>query len=262
MDLKDVKGRIFNIQKFSVHDGPGIRTIIFLKGCRLRCRWCCNPESQEYKIQNMMVGGKNTVVGEDITVGEVMENVLRDMPYFRRSGGGITLSGGESLCQPEFAEALLKTAKNAGITTAIESSAFAPTEDLKRLLPYIDYYLMDIKHMDSKKHKEFTSQPNELIIENAKLIANYEGVKLTVRVPVIPTFNDTDEEITAIAEFAESLKTVEELHLLPYHKMGTGKYEGLGREYLMGDIFPPTKEKMERLKRAAAMFNLKVQIGG
>ena len=262
MEYNNIKGRIFNIQKFSVHDGPGVRTIIFLKGCRLRCRWCCNPESQEYKIQTMVVGGKETVVGRDVTVGDIMSDVLKDKPYFRRSGGGITLSGGEALCQPDFAEGLLKYARNSGITTAIESTGFAPTEDLERLLPYIDYFLMDIKHMDSDKHKEFTTQENSLILKNSKIIAAYPNTKLTVRVPVIPTFNDTEEEIEAIAEYAASLKTVEEIHLLPYHRMGRDKYEGLGREYLMGDIYPPTEEKMERLKRAAAKYGLKAQIGG
>lgn len=262
MDLENVKGRIFNIQKFSVHDGPGVRTIIFFKGCRLRCRWCCNPESQEYDIQKMVVAGEEKIVGEDVTVGEIMEKVMGDMPYFRRSGGGITLSGGEALCQPDFAEALLKKAKQIGITTAVESASFAPSETVRRLLPYIDYYLMDIKHINSDKHKEFTTQPNEIILENAKIIAEHQGTQLTVRVPVIPTFNDTEEEIRDIAKFTASLKTVKELHLLPYHKMGQDKYEGLGREYYMKDIYPPTDEKMQRLKRAASEYGLKVQIGG
>lgn len=262
MNLEDVKGRIFNIQKFSVHDGPGVRTIIFFKGCRLRCKWCCNPESQEYKIQNMIVGGKETVVGKDVTVGEIMRDVLKDKPYFNRSGGGITLSGGEMLCQPDFAEAILKYAKNSGITTAVESTAFAPTEDVERLLPYIDYFLMDIKHMNSQKHKEFTTRDNELILKNSKVIAAYPNTKLTVRVPVIPAFNDTVEEISEIAKYAESLNGVEELHLLPYHRMGRDKYEGLNREYFMGDAYPPTDEKMQELKRAASMYNIKVQIGG
>lgn len=262
MDLENIKGRIFNIQKFSVHDGPGVRTIIFLKGCRLRCRWCCNPESQKYDIQKMIVAGKETIVGKDITVGEIMADVLKDKPYFRRSGGGITLSGGEALCQPDFAEGLLKYAKQFGISTAIESTAFAPTEDIERLLPYIDYFLMDIKHMDSDKHKEFTTQPNDLILKNSKIIAEYPETKLTVRVPVIPTFNDTEEEIKAIAEYTASLKTVEEIHLLPYHRMGADKYEGLGRKYLMGDLYPPSNDKMEKLKRAASMYGVRVQIGG
>ncbi len=262
MDYKNVKGRIFNIQKYSVHDGPGVRTIVFLKGCRLRCRWCCNPESQEYKIQNMVVAGKEKTVGEDVLAGEIMENVLKDKPYFRRSGGGLTLSGGECLCQIDFSEALLALAKENGISTAIESTAFAPFEDIERVLPYLDYYLMDIKHMNSEKHKEFTGQENGLILENAKKIAAYKGTKLVVRVPVIPTFNDTEEEIREIAKFASSLPGVDEIHLLPYHRMGQDKYDGLGREYKMGDVYPPTKEKMENLKRVASREGIRAQIGG
>ncbi len=261
MDYKDIKGRIFNIQKYSVHDGPGVRTIVFIKGCPLRCRWCCNPESQEFEVQKMQVGGKEKIVGRDVTVAEVMDNVLRDMPYFRRSGGGLTLSGGECLTQLDFSEGLLRYAKDFGITTAVESTAFAPFEKIERLLPYLDYYLMDIKHMNSEKHKEYTKQPNELILKNAAKLARSEHTELTVRVPVIPGFNDTEEEISDIASFAASLGVLR-LHLLPYHRMGADKYAGLGREYLMGDVYPPSNEKMQKLKRAAERHNIKVQIGG
>lgn len=262
MDYRNIKGRIFNIQKFSVHDGPGVRTIVFLKGCPLRCRWCCNPESQSFEIQKMNIGGKEKIVGRDVTAGEIIDDVIKDMPYFRRSGGGITLSGGESLVQADFAEALLTLAKEFSISTAIESTAFAPFETIERLLPKLDYYLMDIKHMNSEKHKEFTGQPNELILENAKRIAEYKGTELIVRVPVIPTFNDTEEEIFEIASFASKLNGVSEIHLLPYHRMGEDKYKGLGREYKMSGIYPPTDTKMENLKRVASRAGIKAQIGG
>ncbi len=254
------KGRIFDIQKFSVHDGPGIRTIVFLKGCILRCRWCCNPESQEYKIQEMNQNGKIKTIGKDVTVQEVLDEVEKDRIYFRRSGGGLTLSGGESMCQPDFAEALLMEAHERGINTAIETTACVPWETVARLLPYLDTVLLDIKHMDSNKHKEFTTQPNELILENAKKIA-HSGVNLIVRVPVIPTFNDTVEEISAIARFAHSIG-VKHMHLLPYHRFGYDKYVGLGREYLMGDLPTPTDEKMNTLLDAANKENIIAQIGG
>ena len=256
----DTKGRIFDIQKFSVHDGPGIRTIVFLKGCILRCRWCCNPESQEYKIQEMNENGKIKTVGRDVTVEEVLNEVEKDRIYFRRSGGGLTLSGGESMCQPDFAEALLEEAHERGINTAIETTANVPWETVARLLQHLDTVLLDIKHMDSNKHKEFTSQPNELILENARKIA-HSGVNLIVRVPVIPTFNDTVEEISAIARFAHSIG-VKHIHLLPYHRFGYDKYVGLGREYLMGDIPTPTEEKMQELLKAANNENIIAQIGG
>lgn len=255
------KGRIFDIQKFSIHDGPGIRTIVFLKGCALRCRWCCNPESQEFEIQNMVVDGKTKVIGRDVTVAEVLEEVLKDRPYYRRSGGGITLSGGESLCQPEFAVALLRACKEEGLSTAMESTGFAKWEIIEQYLPYLDLYLMDIKHMNSEKHKAFTSQPNERILENAAKIAK-RAKELIIRVPVIPTFNDTVEEIGAIAEFARSLPGVRQIHLLPYHRLGQDKYKGLGRQYTMGELVPPSEETMKRLLERAEKTGLACQIGG
>ena len=261
MDNLAVRGRIFDIQRFSTHDGPGIRTIVFLKGCALRCRWCCNPESQSYEIETMMQNGKPKVMGRDVTVAEVLSEVTQDRPYYNRSGGGVTLSGGESLLQPDFAVALLKACKDSGINTAIETTGFANADVIERFLPYLDTVLMDVKHINSEKHKEFTSQPNERILENAKLIAS-KANKLIIRVPVIPTFNDTVAEIAEIAAFASSLSNVDEIHLLPYHSMGRDKYTGLAREYKMGDIKSPTNELMEVLKQTAEQFGLKTYIGG
>lgn len=256
------KGRIFDIQKYSIHDGPGIRTIVFLKGCALRCKWCCNPESQEYEIQTMNQDGREKVIGQDVTVAEVMANVLKDMPHYRRSGGGLTLSGGESLLQPDFASALLIAAQDAGINTALESTGFASFETIEsKILPWLDLFLMDIKHVSSAKHKLFTGQPNERILENARKIAN-TGQHLIIRVPVIPTFNDTAKEILQIAQFARSLKGVKELHLLPYHRLGEDKYKGLDRNYLLSHALPPDEEQMEDLRQVAAATGLQVQIGG
>ncbi len=259
--FKDIKGRIFDIQKFSVHDGPGIRTIVFLKGCRLRCRWCCNPESQVYDIQKMIRAGKETIVGRDVTVGEVMEDILKDIPYYRRSGGGVTLSGGETLCQPDFAVALLSACKEYGLNTAIETAGFAEFSVVERFFDVCDLFLMDIKHTNSEKHQQFTTRPNDMILENAKKIAE-KAKKLIIRVPVIPTFNDTVEEIASISAFAKSLNGVEEIHLLPYHKLGYDKYVGLSREYGMGDIQSPTKEHMEALRLTAEHAGLNAVIGG
>ena len=261
MNLYDTKGRIFDIQRFSVHDGPGIRTIVFLKGCVLRCKWCCNPESQNFAIEEMTLGGKVKTVGRDVTVGEVMETVKRDMPYYRRSGGGLTLSGGESLCQPEFAVALLRASKEYSINTAMESTGYAKYDVIEQYLPYLDLYLMDIKHMNAKKHEQFTTKTNELILENAKKIAEH-AKKLIIRVPVIPNFNDTESEILDIARFASNLPNVNELHLLPYHRLGQDKYSGLGRTYELADLVPPTDEKMQLLLKAAETTGLKCQIGG
>lgn len=260
-DILNVKGRIFDIQRFSVHDGPGVRTIVFLKGCPLRCRWCCNPESQSYDIEELTLAGKTKTVGRDVTVGEVMETVKRDRIYYRRSGGGLTLSGGEALFQADFAAALLEAAKKNGINTAIETTACAPFSKIEKLLPHLDYCLMDIKHMDSIKHKEFTKQPNELILENAARIAK-SGTNLTIRTPVIPSFNDSPEDIGAIARFASRLPGVKEMHILPYHRIGQDKYAGLGREYTLSHLNPPENEKMIELQKIVESYGLVAKIGG
>lgn len=257
------KGRIFDIQRYSIHDGNGIRTIVFLKGCVLRCRWCCNPESQKYEIETMMVQGEPKIIGRDVTVAEVMETVKRDRTYYRRTGGGLTLSGGESLCQPEFATALLKAAYETGIATAMESMGCAGYDVIDGLLPYLDQYLLDIKHMNPDKHKEYTGKSNELMLENARKIAESGKTELSIRIPVIPGFNDTAEEIRDIAEFTNRLSNVKRLHLLPYHRLGQDKYDGLGREYRMDGIKPPANETMELLlKTAEQASQIECQIGG
>ncbi len=260
-DIYNVRGRIFDIQRFSTHDGPGVRTIVFLKGCPLRCRWCCNPESQNYEVQLMKQKGKTKTVGYDTTVKEVIEEVMRDMPYYSRSGGGLTLSGGECLWQPDFAVALLKAAHENGINTAIETTGFADWEVIEQFIPEVDVFLMDIKHTNSAKHKEFTTRPNELILENARKIAE-KAKRLIIRVPVIPGFNDTIEEIGEIAKFTASLPNVNEIHLLPYHRMGKDKYDGLGRPYLMGDVPSPTSAKMQELLAVCKSYGLTTHLGG
>ena len=261
MSIYSEKGRIFNIQRFSIHDGPGIRTIVFFKGCFMRCAWCCNPESQKYEIQTMVENGKTKTVGQDVTVEEILPELLADENYYRRSGGGITLSGGEILGQPDFAAALLQACQEHGLHTAVESTANAPFESIQKILPHLDLFLMDIKHMNSAKHKEFTGAGNELILENAKKIAK-SGVELIIRTPVVPGFNDTAEEIKAISKFAATLPGVQEHHLLPYHRLGSDKYAGLGRNYALKEILPPSPEKMEYLLSVAEESGLRVQIGG
>jgi pyruvate formate lyase activating enzyme len=192
-----------------------------------------------------------------------MDEISADAVYYRRSGGGITLSGGECMAQPEFSEALLRATHEYGFTTAIETTAFASHEVVERLLPHVDHFLMDIKHMNPKKHEEFTGRSNDQIIKNAKFIAENAN-HLIIRVPVIPTFNDTPSEIATIAKFADYLPNVTELHLLPYHRLGQDKYTGLGRTYLMDGILPPTNDHMQMLLETAQNVStkLQVQIGG
>ena len=256
-----MKGRIFNIQRFSIHDGPGIRTIVFFKGCYMRCAWCSNPESQRYEIERMVEGGREKVVGRDVTVDEIMPEILSDLPYYRRSGGGVTLSGGEVLAQAEFAAELLRECQAHGLHTAIESAASLPYEKIELLLPYLDLFLMDIKLMDSDMHTEYTGVGNKIILENARRLAK-SGVELIVRTPVIPGVNDNAEQIRAIARFVRELGTVREHHLLPYHRLGQDKYFGLGRQYALMDVEPPTAERMEYLRSVAEESGVRVQIGG
>lgn len=259
--IRNTVGRIADIQRFSIHDGPGIRTIVFLKGCHFRCRRCCNPEMQEYGIQTMTVNGVPKTVGRDVTVDEVLREVVKDRDYFWRSGGGMTLSGGECLSQPQFAAALLAGAKDEGLNTAIESTAFAPFEDIQRVLPNLDNFLMDIKHMNPEKHKAYIGHTNELVLENAKRIAPL-AKRLVIRVPVVPGFNDTPAEIRDIATFAAGLPGVEEIHLLPYHRLGQDKYRWLDREYTLPDILPPEDAHMQELLATAQATGLRAQIGG
>lgn len=263
MNESETVGRIFDIQRYSIHDGPGIRTIVFLKGCVLRCRWCCNPESQNYEIETRNMNGKRVTVGEDVTVAHVMEIVEKDRPYYYRSGGGLTLSGGECLCQPEFSRALLRAAQDVGINTAIESMGCAEWSVISSILPHLDTYLMDIKHLDSAKHKAFTGRGNELMLENAMKVARSGITNLIIRVPVVPAFNDTPREIEAIARYAATLPGVEQIHLLPYHRLGQDKYEQLGRTYTLPDLRPPEPGHMEELKQAVQRStNLYCRIGG
>lgn len=263
MSYLDTKGRIFDIQRYSVHDGVGIRTIVFLKGCVLRCRWCCNPESQDFAIQQMKeASGKLKTVGEDTTVREVMQTVEQDRIFYRRSGGGLTLSGGECTVQAEFSRDLLHAAKDAGFSTAIESMACCSYDKIEMLLPYLDTYLMDIKHMNGEKHKQFCGKDNALMLENAMKTAKSGLTELVIRTPVIPGFNDTVPEIRAIAGYAASLPGVRQMHILPYHRLGYDKYTGLGREYPMGDVLPPSGEKMQELKKAVEAAGILCMIGG
>jgi len=265
MDYCQTKGRIFNIQRYCIHDGEGIRTIVFFKGCYLRCRWCCNPESQNYDVEFMKMRGGNTLetVGRDVTVAEVMAIVEKDRPYYRRSDGGLTLSGGEALRQPDFARDLLRAAKEAGFQTAMESTALADFEVIMTILPFLDVYLLDIKHMDPVKHEQFTGRRNDRILENAAGIAASGMTRVIIRVPVIPGFNATTEDIKAIAEFAVTLRGVDEMHLLPYHRFGEGKYAALGRTYEMEGVESPSAELMETLKAAVSSTGLpKCRIGG
>jgi len=309
-DFLSIQAPIFNVQPFAVHDGPGIRTTVFVKGCPLRCLWCANPESNLAAPQLMTYASKCTgcgscitvcpqnaitlaerrgkiaavtdrslctdcgvctaackteareIAGKAMSVGEVMQQVLRDRPFYETSGGGMTVSGGECLMHPEFTEALLFAAKQEDLHTAVESCSFASREVIDRVFRYVDLGLLDIKHMNSETHKELTGVPNEVILDNIRHIHNELRVAVTVRIPVIPGYNDSDENIAATAAFtAGELGTDVPLHLLPYHRLGESKSESLGQTPALMLEVPPA-EHMEHLKAIVESYGLTSQIGG
>ena len=245
-------GRIFDIQRFSVHDGPGIRTTVFMKGCPLRCRWCHNPEGlaalpqlrffAEKCIGCGACGNRSrlsdaercpaealTVCGIEVTADEVLSEVLKDVIFYS-DGGGLTVSGGECLLQADFVTELLDLAKAHGLHTAVDTSGYAPWSELEKTLPFCDLYLYDVKCFDPLLHKEYTGVDNSIIIENLCRLSE-AGKDIWIRIPVIPDFNDNDRELCAIADLLSGIPTVKQVTLMPYHSLGASKYETLGLTY-------------------------------
>lgn len=294
-------GITFNIQHYSVHDGPGIRTVVFFKGCQLRCRWCSNPESQllslqlGYQPQNCigaecrrceaMCGQKAIVFsesavqinrticnqcqqcvavcpsqalktfGDSSTVKQILDEVEEDRLFYRRSKGGLTLSGGEACLQPIFAIELLEEAKSRGINTAIETCGYAPWENVQAVTRLCDHIFFDIKHMDDDKHKAYTGVSNQLILENFnKLVKIFPQKNIMVRTPVVPGFNDTEAEIHAIKQFLAQVAPRVRYELLQYHRFGEEKYRCLGLKYQMGTITLPD-ETFARIKDSLTFPN-------
>lgn len=225
MEQQDLTGIIFNIQKFSLNDGPGIRTNVFFKGCPLRCRWCANPESQKPEVERLGDEEK----GIAMTVEEIIRICLQDKDFYEESQGGVTLTGGEVLAQPDFATALLMTLKKEGLHTAMETSGFASPATFRKVTQYVDLLLFDLKHWSTEKHLEGTGVSNELPLQNMAW-AIQQGKEVLPRIPVIPGFNDSPEDAL---EMARTLKAVgaAKAQLLPFHQFGQNKYHQLGREY-------------------------------
>lgn len=302
---KNQEGVIFDIQRFSVNDGPGIRTIVFIKGCPLKCKWCSNPESQKKEVQIMFNSSNCTKcgkcadicpngaisfnkkeridrekctscglcaencysnailkTGKKIKVEDLLEEIRKDSIHFRRSNGGVTLSGGELLSQPEFTAEILKGCRAKGWHTTLETTAYASKEIIEKIIPLADLVLMDIKHTDNDIHSKNIGAGNELILNNAKLI-NKISRELIIRVPVIPSFNCDKESITNIASFIKNLDSVKRVDLLAYHNLGESKYQNLGMDYEMKEIInSPSENTMEDFKKIVENFGLECTIGG
>ena len=250
-----VKGRIFNIAHYAVHDGPGIRTTVFLKGCPARCLWCCSPQSQSFEIERSAGGEK--IFGRDVTAAELFAEVRRDAPFWRRSGGGVTLSGGEVMAQPDFAAAFLDLCRAHNVHTAIESCLFASLETVTRIAERTDFIQFDLKAMEPSLHRRLTSLGNENILENAAALLR-SGKPVLVRFPLIPGLNDTEENLRATGLFLEGARAGVSLEILRYHRMGVGLYEELGRRYPLPDVEPPTDDEYARAKKILSDYKIMV----
>lgn len=256
------KGLVFNIQRYSVHDGGGIRTLIFLKGCPLRCPWCSNPESRK-KVEPTVwqKNGKSEKIGKWWSIDALLDEVLKDEIFYRTSGGGVTLSGGEVLMQPEFSREFLKELKQLGVHTAIETTGCFSVERLKSLAPYMDQVLFDLKIMDRSAAKNVIGLDPKTVQENFDFLLTQEQIQLTPRIPLIPNYTINEENIQQIIEFLLE-REVKEVHLLPFHQYGSSKYDYLGWEYQMKEVTPLSQEKVASIKDKFEVVGITANIDG
>lgn len=266
--ITDTTGIVFDIQRNSFVDGPGVRTTVFFKGCNLHCEWCHNPEGQWDKPEVMFYKDRCThcglcksipeidadficpnhaksLCGKDFTVDEVLTECLKDKLFFDTSGGGVTFSGGECMLQIDFLESILKACKENGLSTAVDTAGCVPYDRFERILDCTDLFLYDIKCIDSDKHRRYTGADNRLILENLKRLLSHSRV--WIRIPVIPSVNDTVEEMEKIKDFLDLCNPPEKIELLSYHSMGENKYTAINKE--AHRFSTPDKEKMEMLKK-------------
>lgn len=248
---EETGGMVLRIERSSIHDGDGFRTVVFLKGCPLSCQWCSTPESQSFQIEYT----EHTTYGRIMTVEEVMKEVRKDTSFFFHSRGGMTISGGEILAQPDFTLALLKASWEECINTAIETSFFAPWAVISPILSYVNTAFVDIKIFNRKQHKKYCGVDNQMILENLLLTNDIkEPFRLIVRVPIIPGINDTEEELKQIGQFCSKLRYLHHVQLLPYHRLGTDTYKKLGRPYLIDDVRSPSPEHMSWCRRIIEQY--------
>ena len=249
-----MKGIIFHTRSFSVNDGPGIRKAIFFKGCPLQCLWCHNPESQSFDVEWMQdvqrVGDKQfchtQAVGYETTVEEVMHTVRADIPFFEESGGGVTLTGGEPLAQPEFAIAILKACTQEGIHTALDTGGYAPKEVFEQSIPYTVVYLFDLKIADDGKHREFTGQGNGDILENLSIISN-AGKNIIIRIPLVKDITDTSENLDDLKTIISRTKGISRIDLLPYHSLAQHKFSKQGKDYSLAQMDNYPRQKAQEI---------------
>jgi pyruvate formate lyase activating enzyme len=291
-------GRIFNVQRYSLHDGPGIRTTVFLKGCPARCLWCHNPESQSFVPQVVVFetrciacgtcltvcpegearptspsckacgacveacpAGARWRVGREVHVGEVMDEVRRDRVFHEESGGGVTFSGGEPLAQPAFLKGLLEACRAEAVSAAVDTCGFGSREALLRLAPLVDLFLFDLKLLDDARHLELTGLPASPIVGNLKALAS-EHPRIWVRLPVVPGHTDREADVAAIASLVAGLPSVRQVNLLPFHSNGASKARRLGAGFPLAGLEPPTPERLEALGALFRREGVAVTVGG
>lgn len=254
-------GIVFDIQRFALHDGPGIRTTVFLKGCPLRCLWCHNPESWSFQPQTgKNPDGTTKVYGQAMDVAEVLAEVMADKAYYERSGGGITISGGEPLAQFEFCKALLEASKAQGLHTCIDTCGHVPQARFAAVLPYVDLFLFDYKATPDQ-HKELTGVEDQLILRNLDYLYN-QGAQIILRCPLIPGVNDSLEHLAGIAALERKYPNLVEINIMAYHNMGNDKAKRIGQEILLPNI--PTVDQEQKdawLNQLRELGCTKVRLG-
>ena len=279
-------GRVFDIKRYTLHDGPGIRVAIHLKGCPLACWWCHNPESQRYEPQVLFRPERCIACGackglDDIaaaegcpaearelcgtlmTVDEVMRAIMKERMFFEQSGGGVTLTGGEPLGQPAFAVALLEACKKNELHTAIDTCGFAEFGVFETTLPFTDLYLYDIKHMDPEQHRLYTGVDNEIILQNLVRLGE-AGAAIFARMPFIPGINTDEKNLHDMGRFLKGVRGVAQLNLLPYHSAAEDKHSRWSMDYKpgQGKLYPPTENALRRAAEIVESYGIKTVIGG
>lgn len=253
------RGIIFNINKYAVNDGPGIRTSVFLKGCPLNCSWCHNPESRDSaieksasenlkKILNLPLSETKNVIGRVVGVEELMTEILKDLVFYEESGGGATFSGGEPMMQPEFLLKMLKSCRKNGIHTAVDTSGYASTDSFKTIAEFTDLFLFDLKLANNKEHIKYTGVPNALIHKNLSAL-NEIGKSIRIRIPLIPGITDTPENISGIMKLIEKLNNIEGVDILPFNELIDGKYTRLEKNLELRELKTQTEEELNSISR-------------
>ncbi|MHA2225042.1 MAG: glycyl-radical enzyme activating protein [Candidatus Hodarchaeales archaeon] len=263
-----VKGIIFNIKKFAVHDGPGIRSTIFFKGCPLECWWCHNPEgiNPEPEIVDKIpyepsIPSTKEIIGREVTVNEVMAEIKKDWIFYEQSNeGGITFSGGEPLMQADFLNHLLNACREEELMTTLDTSGYASWETIDKIKDKISLFLYDIKIIDDSKHQKYTGASNKIILSNLQKL-DAEGANIIVRFPIVPGINDDEKNVNQTIKLLNNLKTTDEIHLLPFHNIAKGKYKKLKRKNRLENLQLPN-DKVNEVASSFKEKGLVVNIGG